>query len=69
MPVPVNGVLAGIDGPGSEIDEWRGGGTYSCGGAGWDEFDERCELDPNICVARGGGAYSYGGEARDAFDK
>jgi hypothetical protein len=39
VPVPVNGGLAGIDGPGSEIDEWRegagGGGAYPYGGAGW----------------------------------
>jgi hypothetical protein len=39
VPAAVNGSLAGIDGPGSEIDEWweidpdiwgaGGGGTYS----------------------------------------
>jgi hypothetical protein len=45
VPVAANGGLAGIDGPGSDIDEWReidpdiggagGGGAYSYGGAGW----------------------------------
>jgi hypothetical protein len=45
MPVVVNGGLAGIDGPGSEIDEcweidpdiWGAGGgrAYSYGDAGW----------------------------------
>ena len=62
--VGVNGYPAGVDGPGSEVDEWwvtdpntwgaRGGGTYSYGGAG-------SVLNEGVVVNAGAGAVSLEG--------